>query len=125
MRNQQGFVAISIVLILASVVLVVVSTVALLSINEAQSSLSMELGESNLDFVEGCTEDVLQKINQNPSFNGTSITRPEGICSITYITGTPNWDITVTAGGTNAFQRKIEVKFTRTSQINLTSWQEI
>lgn len=123
----KGFVAIATVLILSSVVVAIAATVTLLSIGEAQSSLSLYKGEDNLAFIEGCVEDVVLKIRANSTYNGTSILRPEGTCSITYNpggSGPTNWDITVTSA--TAYQRKIEVIFVRNATgINLTSWKEI
>lgn len=123
---MRGFVAISTVLILSVVVVSIATTTALLSIGEAQSGFSLFKGDDNLSFVEGCVEDVMLKIRSSSAYNGTSITRPEGTCSITYVTGGPtNWDVKVTSS-TNTYQRTIEVVFTRNpSGISLTSWKEI
>ena len=123
---MKGFVAISTVLILGSVVVAIATTISLLSIGEAQSSLSLFKGEDNLTFVEGCVEDAMLKIRSNSAYSGTTITRPEGTCTITYtLTGPTNWDITVSSGSTS-YQRKIEVVFVRNATgITLTSWKEI
>lgn len=123
---MKGFVAISTVLILSLVVVSIAATVSLLSIGEAQSGLSLFKGEDNLSFVEGCVEDVMLKIRSNSGYSGTSIIRPEGTCSITYVTGGPvNWDVKVTSS-TNTYQRTIEAVFTRNATgITLTSWKEI
>lgn len=123
---MKGFVAISVVLILVVIVLAIGTTVTLLSIGEGQSGLILYQGEDNLGLVEGCVEDVMLKIRNNASYNGTSITRPEGTCSITYASGGPtDWDLTVTSSTTNV-QRKIQVIFTRSSSgITLTRWKEV
>lgn len=122
---MRGFVAITTVLILVSVIVAIGTTVTLLSIDEGRSGLVLFQGEDNLDFVEGCVEDVMLKIRSDSSYSGASITRPEGTCSITYTATNPNWDITVTSS-TTSVQRKIQVKFTRNpTGITLTSWKEI
>lgn len=125
--KHKGFVAISVVLILLSAVLLIGSTVTLLSIGEAQSGLVLFKGEDNLAFVEGCIEDVMLKVRSNSTYNGTTILRPEGTCSIVYNAGGPtNWDITVELLPPSSFQRKVQVKFTRNpTGISLTSWKEI
>jgi len=122
----KGFVAISTVLILLSIVIAIGITVTYLSIGEARSSLSLYQGEDNLDFTEGCAEDVILKIRSNSSFSGTSFTRPEGICNVAYaLSGPTNWDLTINSS-TSTYQRKIRVIFTRnTTGITLTSWKEI
>src|ERR1044072_3420848 len=119
-RNRNGFVAISTVLIVSAVTLAVMLTVSFLSIGEGQASLAGYLGESDLALVEGCAEDALQKFHDNGSYAGGSFTRPEGAgtstCNITLNSGSPNYDITVTAtSGDSAvvnYNRKIQVKFT-------------
>lgn len=123
--KQRGFIAVSIVLVIMVIVLAIGSTVTLLSINEAQSGLVLFQGEDNLQFVEGCAEDALLKIQSNSSYGGGTILRPEGTCSITVNAPNPNWDITVSSTQTN-FQRKVRLTFTKSSsKITLTSWKEI
>lgn len=123
---KKGFIALSTVLVISAVMLAVVGTIAYLSVGEAQSSLALYLGEDNLGLVEGCAEDVLQKVHDNSSYNAASINRPEGTCSIAYTSGGPTtWDVIVTTT-TTAYQRKVRIQFTRNpSNISLTSWQEI
>ncbi|MBI2019933.1 hypothetical protein HYS94_00735 [Candidatus Daviesbacteria bacterium] len=125
--KEKGFVAISVVLILIVVVLSIGATVTYLSIGEGQSGLILYQGEDNLSFVEGCAEDVMVKVRSNSAFNDTSISRPEGTCSITYNLGGPtDWDITVSSSTTTNVQRKIQVIFVRNpTGITLTSWREI
>lgn len=116
----------STVLVIAAVLVVISITVTYLSIGEAQSGLVLFKGEENLAFVEGCVEDVMLKIRSNSSYNGTTITRPEGTCTITYnLSGPTNWDLTVSSSST-VYQRKIKIIFTRNpTGITLTSWKEI
>ena len=125
---KKGFIAISSVLVLMVVILAVITTVVLLSVGEAQTSLSLLKGEDNLQLVEGCVEDYMLKIRSDPSFTATDITRPEGTCHVVINSANPNWDITVTADNNPAgtSNRKIQVKFVRNSTgITLTSWLEI
>jgi hypothetical protein len=113
-------------LLLSVVVLATVLTVTYLSIGEGQSSLALALGEDNLALVEGCAEDVLQEIHDSSTYAGTTITRPEGTCSISYsLSGPTNWDVAVTSTDAR-YKRKIRLIFTRsTTAVTLTSWQEI
>lgn len=124
---NKGFVAITTVLILSVVVVAISTTVTLLSIGEAQSSLSLFKGEDNLSFTEGCVEDYLLKIRANPTLPG-NITRPEGTCQVSVNNGKSgpvDWDLIISSQ-TTSYQRKIEVIFTRnTTGISLTSWKEI
>lgn len=123
--GRQGFVAISVVLILIVVIVSIGSTITLLSIGEAQSGLRLYQGENNLQFVEGCVEDAILKVRANSSYTGGTITRPEGSCTVTVNSGNPNWDITVSSSATD-FQRKIQATFVRTvKKIILSNWKEI
>lgn len=125
--KKNGFVAISVVLILIVVILSIGTTVTYLSIGEGQSGLILFQGEHNLSFVEGCTEEVLFKVRGNSTYNASTISRPEGTCSITYTSGGPtNWDITVSSPASAEAQRKVRVIFTRSDTgITLTSWKEV
>ncbi len=122
---QKGFVAVTTVLVIVSVILAVSTSIALLSVGEAQSSLVLFKGEDNLTLIEGCVEDMMLKVRSNSSFASGTISRPEGTCTITVNAGNPNWDVTVTSQ-TTTYQRKIQVKFTKgSSGLTLTSWKEI
>lgn len=125
MFKAKGYVAISTVLILTSVIMSLAVTSALLSIGEAQSGLSLFKGEDNLTFAEGCVEDYLLKIRSNGSFPGGNVTRPEGTCTITITSNINPWDITVYSLSP-LYQRKIRVTFNRTSTgMSLLTWREI
>ena len=131
---QKGFVAVSVVLILISVIIAISITTTLLSIGEAQSGLALFKGEDNLAFTEGCAEDAMLKARSDPAFGdpiGTpvDITRPEGACVVTVnskiVSSTVTWDVTVKSSTTD-YKRTIEVVFNRADTgITLTSWKEI
>ena len=73
---KKGFVATTTVLIISAVIVTVVTTMILLSVGEGQAGLALLKGEENLANVEGCVEDVLQKVHDSSSWTGASITRP-------------------------------------------------
>ncbi|MBI2049367.1 hypothetical protein HYT32_00425 [Candidatus Roizmanbacteria bacterium] len=126
---QKGYIALITVLIVMAVVLTTASTVALLGIGEAQSGFSIFRGEDTLSFVEGCAEDAMLKARVNASYNGGTITRPEGSCAITVVSkiGSPTvtWTINITTADT-LYKRTVEIVFERSETgITLTSWKEI
>lgn len=127
MRHQHGYIAILTVILIMAVVVIATTTISLLSIGEAQSALSLFIGGSTLDFVEGCAEDALLQSRDNASFGNTSpvlITRPEGTCQISVTKNGTTWTIDVTTTATT-YVRTIEAIISRTSsQVTLTSWQE-
>lgn len=123
---RQAFVAMSTVLIISGVGLAIVATSLFLSIGVEQSALSFQLGEANLVQVEGCVEDLIENVRDNPAFAVTSITRPEGTCNLSYNTSGPiNWDVTVSLTQGD-YTRKNRVVFVRNpTGMAITSWQEI
>jgi hypothetical protein len=124
MKKKQGYIALIMVLTISAVALATVTSVLLLSIGEAQSGLALFNGENNLQFVEGCMEDALLKSQASSSYSGGTITRPEGTCMITVSKNVNVWTITATTASTT-YKRTIQAVVTRSSDIIITSWQEI
>ncbi len=125
MENKRGYVALSVIIIISVVVVIIASTSALGSIGEAQSSLAHFTGEKTLNFVEGCVEDGLMKARASSSYSGSTITRPEGICTVT-ITGASNPRTLQATTTDTKYKRTVEVKYNRTARgISLISWKEI
>ncbi len=122
-NSEKGYVAISVVLILAAVILGIMVTVAQLGVGEGQSSLALSKGEDTLNFVEGCTEDALLKIRSNASYSGGTITRPEGTCSVTVSLAGSTYAVTVTTTAT-AYKRTIQAVVVKSTALSLTSWKE-
>ena len=124
MKKEDGYVAISIVLILTAVILGIMVTVAQLGIGEGQASFALSKGEDALNFAEGCTQDALLKIRSNPSYAGGIITRPEGSCSITVSVAGAVYTVTATTAA-NTYKRTIQAVINRgLTAITLTSWKE-
>jgi hypothetical protein len=125
MKNKNGFAAMSAVLIISGVILAIITTVTIMAVGEGQSALSVELGNTDQYLVDGCVEDVLQKIHDLATYNITTITRPEGTCTVVYNTAGPvNWDITVDEAGNN-YGKIVRVVFIRGTTNTITSWKEI
>ena len=120
---KPGFAAISTVLTLMAVMMAAVVTVTYLSVGEAQVGLAHQKGEEAWDLVDGCTEDLLLKIRNNAGFAGTSLVTPEGTCTVTYVSGGPNWEVVI-AGGNSLSARKIRVLFTRGNKVQVSRWTE-
>ena len=123
-RSEDGYVAISIMLILSAVILGIIVTVAQLGIGEGQASLALSKGEDTLNFVEGCTEDALLKIRSNASYAGGTISRPEGTCSVGVVKAESTYTVTVTTTAAQ-YKRTIQAIVNRSSSgVTLTSWRE-
>jgi hypothetical protein len=101
-----------------------VVTVAQLGIGEGQVSLSLSKGEDTLHFVEGCMEDALLKIRENPSYTGGTINYPQGSCSVTVSSVGSTYTVTSTSTAT-AYKRTIQAVVVRGASMSLTSWKEL
>ncbi|MEK7185788.1 MAG: hypothetical protein AAB675_00280 [Patescibacteria group bacterium] len=123
-RSQGGYIAISMVLILSAVILGIIVTVARLGIGEGQVSLALSKGENSLHFVESCIEDVLLRIREDPSYSASSITYPEGTCSVTISPAGSVYTIT-TSNSDTSYKRTIEAVVVRGASMSLTSWKEL
>lgn len=126
-NSENGYVAISIILLLSVVLLGIIMTVTGLGIGEGQLSLARSKGENTLFFVEGCMEDALLKLRADGNYGigGSVIARPEGTCTITTVSnGNNNYTLTATTTDPS-YVRKIQVIVNRDYSITLTSWQEI
>ena len=115
--------ALASVLVIAAVVGVIGIATALSAVSESQSALAAKKGHEARDFVEGCVEDALLRLNEDNSIPST-ITLPEGSCSVT-INAQSGDDWTFTATGTlETHASSIQVNATRTTTITITRWQE-
>jgi len=124
MKNKNGYIALSAVLVIMAVVLIIGTSVSLLSINDVQSALSSKKSEESLHLVEGCAEDALLRLNENNSIP-LIIIIPEGSCSVTINSQTGNnWIFTI-AGTVNNYKKSIQISAVRNSNVSVTSWIEL
>jgi hypothetical protein len=124
MKNKNGYIALSSVLVIMAVVLIIGSSVSFLSINEMQSALSSKKSEESLHLVEGCAEDALLRLNKNNSIPLTIII-PEGSCSVTIDSHIGNnWTFTVSSTIIN-YKKNIQISAVRDSTVTITSWIEL
>ena len=130
-QKQEGFIALTTVLLLLAVTVGISISVTYSSIGEAQSGLTLFKGEDNLHFIEGWAEDALLKARSNATFGEplntpVTITRPEGTCSVTVTSKVGVvWTMNVTTLAT-IYKRTVQIIFNRnTTGITLTSWKEI
>lgn len=112
--KQNGYIAISMVLLLSVVTLAVATTVVFLSIGEGQLGLNHVQGEKALNVDEECAEDLLLRMKNDGMFattiTSTTFSEAEGTCSLTKSGNT--WTITNTSPSTNI--RTLTVTFTST-----------
>jgi len=124
MKKSKGYIALSSILVIAAVVVVIGVSVSLSAVNDIQSALSGKKAEESFDIVQSCAEDAIMRINQYDLLP-TSISLPEGSCTITINSHAGNdWDFTVT-GGLIGQTRSLRLSVTRSTIMLLNSINEI
>ncbi|OGM78902.1 hypothetical protein A2382_03340 [Candidatus Woesebacteria bacterium RIFOXYB1_FULL_38_16] len=123
-KIQQGYIAIASVLVISAVVLTIGTTVSLLSVNDIQSALAGKKGEESLDWVEGCVEDALIRLNETNSIPATLSVLGE-TCSVTINSHSGhNWTFTVEKE-VNGYLKKVQVSAIWGLTVEIVSWNEI
>jgi len=131
MKDQQnyghinrGYIALTTVLVVGVVLLIIGLSVSLIAISEGQLSLSGRKNETALNLTESCVHDALLRLSNTNALN-TTITIPEGTCSLTVDSNVgTTWVFTV-AGTFGGNTKKIQTTAVRGSTVSVTSSLEI
>src|SRR3989338_11010269 len=124
-KARGSYIAFITFLILGSVVLLVGTTLALLSVFEIQQSLAGRKGAEALYLAEGCAADALLSSFYDSNYAGGVETHPEGSCAITVSKAGNNWVITSAATVASGYTRRVRVNILRGSSIQVLSWKEV
>jgi Tfp pilus assembly protein PilX len=123
-KNQNGYAAISSILVIIVVITLITSTASLASIDELQSSFAQYKGKQALQLVESCIEHSLLELNEENSISST-VNFPEGTCSVTLDSQSGDtWTFTTTAT-LDTYTKSVQVSAQRTSTVEILSWQEL
>ena len=121
--KQNGYVAITSMLVVTAVVIVVGYIVTLSAIGNAQMALGGTQADGAKALAETCVEEVLLKINMTAAVP-TIVTTPLGDCAVTTDAQSGNnYTVSVTATRNNR-TKKITVTISRTTTVAVTSWLE-
>jgi len=121
MKNREGFIAFSSILLVSTIIGVITLSVSLNSISGAQQSLSLYGRDDSLYLVESCVQDALLTLNTTNALTA-SVVLPAGSCTVTLNSHTGNnWSFTTT-GTLNGYSRSIYVEASRTTTILITKW---
>lgn len=124
MNMQNGYTAISTVLVILAVMTVISVTISAVSIDDMQSSLSYKKADETLFIAEACAEDALIYLNENNALPA-SVTLPEGSCTITLNSVNADvWDFSVDTT-LEGFTKTLQIIAERTNQITIQEWREI
>ncbi|OGC56115.1 hypothetical protein A2797_02010 [candidate division WWE3 bacterium RIFCSPHIGHO2_01_FULL_48_15] len=123
--KSRGYVAFSTFLILSVVILLVSSTLALLSIFQAQQTLAREKGAAAHALAEGCAQDALLWAFLDENYAGGAENPPEGACVITVSKVGNNWVLTSTGTIDGRYTKRVRVNILREGEVTILSWKEI
>lgn len=119
--KQRGFIAISSVLTVAAIVVTLGISVALVTINHLQSSFAYYQSKQVETLAEACGELALLELNETGTIS-SSITLPEGTCSVTIDSQTgANTTFTVSITQ-NTYTKSLQISANRTSTVEVQSW---
>lgn len=128
-KNQEGFIALTSILIVGAIVLTISIGLSLRSIGETNMSLGEQLSNRASGLAHACAEDALLKLKNDLNYSGneTVIIDRSDSCDILAIEGSGNTDRTIkTQAMFSGFTRKVKVVI---SQVNpttqITSWEEV
>lgn len=125
--KQQGFVALTSIIIVSAILLAIATSASLLGVQEANSSLSFKKGSEALVIAKSCIEEGLYRLQEDASFSTHSLNVGDGSCTIQVSGTSPNYTIVVTATVSFApsFVKRITVNAVKAgNSISITSWQE-
>ena len=121
MKNRRGFIAFSSILLVSAIVGIIVLSVSLNSISDAQISLSLNGKDKVINFVESCVQDALLTLNIT-GLLPSSITLPTGVCLITINSHVGNNWFFTTVGTLDGYTRSIYVESSRSTTVAITKW---
>ena len=121
---QNGYIALSSVLVLLVVTIIITVSASYLAIDTGIIALSAEQSSTAFTLAESCAAEALLQINENNALPST-ISFPEGSCNVTEHSHTGNdWDFSTQANvGTNT--EEIRIAASRTTTVTITNWQRI
>jgi hypothetical protein len=127
LRSQNGYIALITMLVVGAASLAIALTLLVNGTDSQRAGLVAQQSAGARGLADACMEEALQQMHDNSAFTGTnSITLGKGTCSYTITNnGGNNRTVDVTGTVSNVV-RKIQAHVTiNTSDISVTSWQEV
>ncbi len=87
-QNQQGAAALTVFLIILAVSLIVVSTTALIGVDNLSIGFSQQASSDMILSAESCVEEAMVRLRRDSSYAGGSLVVGDATCTIA-VTGTP------------------------------------
>jgi hypothetical protein len=114
-----------VMVIILAVGILIVSTTALIGVDDLEIGFSQEAGSHALLAAESCAEEAMLRLSRNSSYSGGTLLVGESTCTIA-VTGVPCGACTIDVASTrDYFTRNIQVGVTVSgSSVDITSWAE-
>ncbi|HEU4965939.1 MAG TPA: hypothetical protein VFT53_00470 [Candidatus Saccharimonadales bacterium] len=124
---QAGYVALLSVLVLGAISLAA-SLILLISSADTQRAAAVaDHAVQARSMADTCTDEALQQIHDNPDFTGTQnyLLGPYGCTFTVTSAGSNNYSIASSASISNVTRKVLAYASIQSSQIGITSWQEV
>ncbi|MFA9262618.1 MAG: hypothetical protein ACEQSB_04670 [Undibacterium sp.] len=123
MKKKPGFILITTVFILLALSVTLTLALANFSLGSTGRTLALERGERVLALAEGCTEEVLFQVRENPSFDDTTVPLGNETCDTDIQVSGNEYTVRVSVTS-EGHTRGVTTKFTRgTERLVLSSWK--
>lgn len=123
MHNQQGYIALTAVLIILAVTLGIATTANLLSIDQNRFALSASEGVQAIGLANGCLDEGLLRLQRDTAYSGGSLNTTEGSCTIG-VTGAGSTRTITSQASVGQSTRTVQADVDLTAGFTLTHWQE-
>lgn len=127
-KNQKGYIALILVLIISGVTLLVAISANLLGISESDMGLQKSQSSQSFYLATLCAEDALMKLKDNLGYPGNeTLSIDNGTCDILSVEGSGNQNRIIKTTGTYFNQtRKIKITINKVNpKTSIGSWQEV
>lgn len=124
--DERGAAALTVFLIVLAVSIIVVSTTALIGVDNLTIGFSQQTSSELVLSAESCAEEALLRLSRENTYAGGTVTIGDGQCDIT-VAGTPCGNCTIDVEATEKnFTRRIQVTASVVdSTIDILTWKEI
>lgn len=124
--DQRGAAALTVFVIILAVSLLVMSTTALIGIDNLTTGFSEQASSDMILSAESCTEEAMIRLSRENTYAGGALSVGDATCTIT-VTGAPCGDCTIDVEAVgNDFTRNIRANVTVVgSTVDVTAWKEV
>lgn len=124
-KSGPGYIAFTALLILSAVFFLAGVTLTLLSVFQAQQSLSQENGSRAHLLADGCAEDALLESFNSSDYAGGTRTYPEGTCTVSVSKVGNNWVLEIESILAAGYRKRVRVNILRGDNIQVLSWKQV